>query len=158
VHACRVATRRLLPSALRRCRPRPALLTPPAPPPTLTARLRRRLCRRRQYQDTAALQVCQRVLSRDPHSAAVTPVYAALLLERRDKAQLFFVANALAEDARGAALTLHVLGCYHLLIGRHEQAWRLFHNAAKQVRVRGEAAAPLGAACPSAAAASACMP
>jgi hypothetical protein len=33
----------------------------------------------------------------------------------------------------GKALTWHALGCYHLLLNRHDQAWRLFHKAAQQV-------------------------
>ncbi|KAG5190080.1 hypothetical protein JKP88DRAFT_299695 [Tribonema minus] len=85
-----------------------------------------------RYQDKEALQLCRTVLARDLHNAAVMPAYAACLLEARDKAQLFFTANTLAEEAPGTALALHVLGCYHLLIARWEAAWRLFHKAAQQ--------------------------
>jgi hypothetical protein len=43
------------------------------------------------------------------------------------------IADAFVAANIGKALTWHALGCYHLLLNRHDQAWRLFHKAAQQV-------------------------
>lgn len=79
----------------------------------------------------AAHALAKRVYASDPFDLACVPVYLASLVDLGLAHDLFYCAHELVKAYPKHAASWFAVGCYYLLVGKHDAAQRYFHKSAK---------------------------
>ncbi|CAI5744228.1 unnamed protein product [Peronospora destructor] len=76
-----------------------------------------------------AHEICERVREQDPFNFRVISVYVGTLMELGKKRELYHYAHQMVDVYPTKASAWYTVGCYYLLIQKHEAAQRYFHKA-----------------------------
>ena len=75
----------------------------------------------------------------DPYHSSCLPLHIAVLVELKKSNDLFYLAHNLVDVYPGKAVAWFAVGCYYMLVNKHETARRFLSKATSLDRVYGPA-------------------
>ena len=79
------------------------------------------------------------ILYTDPYHSSCLPLHIAVLVELKKSNDLFYLAHNLVDVYPGKAVAWFAVGCYYMLVNKHETARRFLSKATSLDRVYGPA-------------------